>query len=109
MAKDHLISDSEVYKLNFFTEKKILWGTNFAHGSQPLNPTTALILGENWLPFSNFPRVKQVAQYREVAAPILKPPTPSLTVEANFRTGELTMFSKNKADVPQSPMRKLNV
>lgn len=89
--------------------KRILWGTDFAHGSQPLNPTTALILGENWLPFSNFPRVKQVAQYREVAAPILKPPTPSLTAEANFTPSELTIISKNKAHVPQSPMRKLNI
>lgn len=82
--------------------KRILFGTNFAHGSQPLNPTTALIFWENWLPFSNFPRAKQVAQYREVAAPILKPPTPSFTVKTNFELGELVenIFQRKRRTSP---------
>lgn len=84
MARCHLVLHGKKHKSTIVSKKSILIGTNLAHGSQPLNPTTALILGENWLPFSNFPRVKQVAQYREVAAPILKPPTPSLTVKANL-------------------------
>lgn len=32
------------------------------------------------MPSPNFPDATQVAEYREVAAPILKPPRPSLTV-----------------------------
>jgi hypothetical protein len=31
------------------------------------------------VPFPYFFKAKQVAEYRAVAAPILKPPTPSLT------------------------------
>lgn len=57
---------------------------NLAHGSQPLNPTTALKLGGYELPFEYFPAAKQVAEYRAVAAPILKPPIPSLTVTAKI-------------------------
>ena len=53
--------------------------SNFEHGSHPLSPTTALRLAGYGLLFPYFPAVKQVAEYSAVAAPILKPPTPSLT------------------------------
>lgn len=49
------------------------------HGSHPLSPTTALRLDGYGVPFPYFFKAKQVAEYRAVAAPILKPPTPSLT------------------------------
>lgn len=58
--------------------------TNFEQGSQPLSPTTALKLAGYVLPFVYFPRAKQVAEYSEVAAPILKPPIPSLTMTENI-------------------------
>ena len=54
---------------------------NFEQGSQPLSPTTALNLAGYGLLFPYFPRVKQVAEYSAVAAPMLKPPTPSFTVK----------------------------
>ena len=53
---------------------------NFEHGSQPLNPTIALKLARYALPSEYFPAAKQVAEYIAVAAPMLKPPIPSLTV-----------------------------
>jgi hypothetical protein len=60
--------------------------TNFAQGSQPLSPTTALKLAGYGFPFPYFPRVKQVPEYSAVAAPMLKPPTPSLTVKITHRS-----------------------
>lgn len=51
----------------------------FEQGSQPLSPMTALNLASYGIPFPYFPSTKQVAEYRAVAAPILKPPTPTLT------------------------------
>lgn len=60
----------------------------FAHGSHPLNPTIALKLAGYGLPVPYFPAVKQVAEYRAMAAPMLKPPTPSLTVNYENRTSE---------------------
>lgn len=57
--------------------------TNLAHGSQPLRPTARLRFTGYGLPFPYFPWAKQVAEYRAVAAPILKPPTPSLTAIIN--------------------------
>ena len=59
--------------------------SNFAHGSQPLSPIAAVKLAGYGLPFPYFPRAKQVAEYRDVAAPILKPPTASLTVINNTK------------------------
>jgi hypothetical protein len=57
--------------------------TNLAHGSQPLRPTARLRFTGYGLPFPYFPWAKQVAEYRAVPAPILKPPTPSLTAIIN--------------------------
>lgn len=64
--------------------------SNFEQGSQPLSPTTALNLAGYGLPFPYFPWAKQVAEYSAVAAPILKPPTPSLTVQEKFQLGWYT-------------------
>lgn len=52
--------------------------TNLEHGSQPLRPTTMLRLTGYTLPLLNFPCTKQVAEYKAIAAPMLKPPIPSL-------------------------------
>lgn len=49
------------------------------HGSHPLSPTTALRLDGYGVPSPYFFKTKHVAEYSAVAAPILKPPTPSLT------------------------------
>lgn len=54
--------------------------TYFAQGSQPLKPMIALKLIGYGLPFPYLPRAKQVAEYRDVAAPMLNPPTPNLTL-----------------------------
>jgi hypothetical protein len=73
---------------------------NFEQGSQPLKPTTALNLAGYGLPFPYFPWVKQDAEYRAVAAPILKPPRPSLTVKVIHRTLS-KLRNKNKSQFPK--------
>lgn len=55
-------------------------------GSQPLNPTTALMLRGYGMPFAYLPIAKHVAEYKAVAAPMLKPPIPTFTVTKNLKS-----------------------
>lgn len=59
----------------------MIYTSNLEHGSQPLKPTTALRLTEYGFPFPYCPNMRHVAEQSAIAAPILKPPIPSLTAK----------------------------
>lgn len=101
MTRNHVHQQNPSSSNKTYTTQYHRNRTNLAHGSQPLRPTARLRFTGNGLPFPYFPWAKQVAEYRAVAAPILKPPTPSLTavINGDWRTKDYqysTMFTVKK-------------